>query len=303
MPFDFAMILTPATLAGAPHTQIAAVYAPESAEAAIERAVADRFANVTAIRTREALAAVNGLLDRIAWGVRGAAAVTLVAGALVLAGAIAADRRRRTFETVVFKVLGATRTRIAGTYLVEYGVLGLVTATIAAGLGIAVGWAVSVDVMDFAWAVRWDVVAATVVVCVALTLVDRLRRHLADPRAQGRALPAQRIAVQEPVKHRPRSVKIGLAADRKGDRSGDEAELVSVLMERQCRVAVAVRAERDPRSQHDLDKTPSAAFLFDHRRGRIVCIGAHDRRQPPRTGAGTRACGSPTARLPAIPPG
>lgn len=171
VPFDFAMILTPSTLAGAPHTLIAAVYAPESAEVAVERAVTDRFANVTAIRTRDALAAVNDLLDRIAWGVRGAAAVTLVAGALVLAGAVAADRRRRTYETVVFKVLGATRARIAGTFLVEYGVLGLVTAIIAAGLGIAVGWAVSVHVMDFAWAVRWDVVAATVAICVGLTLI------------------------------------------------------------------------------------------------------------------------------------
>ncbi len=171
VPFDFAMILSPATLAGAPHSYIAAVYAPESAEAALEKAVIDRFANVTAIRTREALAAVNGLLDRIAWGVRAAAAVTLVAGALVLAGAVAADRRRRTFEAVVFKVLGATRARIAGTYLIEYGVLGLTTAAIAAALGIAIGWAVSVLVMGFAWAIRWDIVAATVTLCVALTLV------------------------------------------------------------------------------------------------------------------------------------
>ncbi len=170
VPFDFAMILSPAALAGAPHSDIAAVYAPENAEAALERAVTDRFASVTAIRTREALSAVTGLLDRIAWAIRAAAALTLAAGALVLAGAVAADRRRRTFEAVVFKVLGATRGRIAATYLVEYGVLGLVTAAIAAGLGTAVGWVVSVLVMDFAWTMRWDIVAITVAICVALTL-------------------------------------------------------------------------------------------------------------------------------------
>jgi putative ABC transport system permease protein len=170
VPFDFAMILSPSALAGAPHSHIAAVHAPADAEAALERAVTDRFPSVTAIRTREALSAVSDLLDRIAWAVRAAAALTLVAGALVLAGAVAADRRRRTFETVVFKVLGATRPRIALTYLVEYGVLGLVTAAIAAGLGTAVGWAVSVEVMEFAWTMRWDIVAATVAICVVLTL-------------------------------------------------------------------------------------------------------------------------------------
>ncbi len=170
MPFDFAMILSPGTLAGAPHTHIAAVYAPREVEAALERAVTDRFANVSAIRTREALSAVTGLLDRISWAVRAAAALTLAAGAVVLAGAVAADRRRRTYEAVVFKVLGATRARIAGTYLVEYGVLGIVTAAIAAGLGAAVAWAVSTQVMDFAWSMRWDIVAATVAICVTLTL-------------------------------------------------------------------------------------------------------------------------------------
>jgi putative ABC transport system permease protein len=170
VPFDFAMILSPGTLAGAPHTHIAAVYAPREVEAALERAVTDRFANVSAIRTREALSAVTGLLDRISWAVRAAAALTLAAGAVVLAGAVAADRRRRTYEAVVFKVLGATRARIAGTYLVEYGVLGIVTAAIAAGLGAAVAWAVSTQVMDFAWSMRWDIVAATVAICVTLTL-------------------------------------------------------------------------------------------------------------------------------------
>lgn len=170
VPFDFAMILSPGALAGAPHTHIAAVHAPREAEAALERAVTDRFANVTAIRTREALSAVSGLLERISWAVRAAAAMTLVAGALVLAGAVAADRRRRTYEAVLFKVLGATRARIAGTYLVEYGVLGLVTAAIAIALGTAVGWAVLTQVMDFAWSMRWDIVLATAAICVALTL-------------------------------------------------------------------------------------------------------------------------------------
>lgn len=170
VPFDFAMILSPGTLAGAPHTHIAAVYAPREAEAALERAVTDRFANVTAIRTREALSAVSGLLERISWAVRAAAALTIAAGALVLAGAVAADRRRRTYEAVVFKVLGATRARIAGTYLVEYGVLGLVTAAIAIALGTAVGWAVLTQVMEFTWSMRWDIVLTTTAICVALTL-------------------------------------------------------------------------------------------------------------------------------------
>ena len=113
---------------------------------------------------------MEALLERVAWGARAAAVVTLAAGTLVLAGAIAADRRRRRYEAVLFKVLGASRGRIAGIYVVEYGLLGLVTAAVAAALGTAVAWAVVHWLMDFEWTLR-DIVAATLAICVALTLL------------------------------------------------------------------------------------------------------------------------------------
>ncbi len=64
--FDFAMIFAPGALEDAPHTHIAAVRAPRAAEDAVEKAVVDRFPNVTAIRVREALeaAARNPRRDR-----------------------------------------------------------------------------------------------------------------------------------------------------------------------------------------------------------------------------------------------
>lgn len=170
VPFDFALIFAPGTLEAAPHTHVAAVYAAAAAEPALQRAVADRFANVTALRTREALEAVNGMIARIGWGVRTAALVTLLAGALVLAGAIAADRRRRDYEAVLFKVLGATRWRIARIYAVEYGLLGLVTAIIAAMLGTAVAWAVTRYLMRLEWTLASGVLAGTVAAGVVLTL-------------------------------------------------------------------------------------------------------------------------------------
>ena len=65
---------------------------------------------------------------------RATAAVTLAAGLLVLAGAVAAGHRRRVYDAVVLKVLGATRRRIMGAFLIEYGLIGLATAMFAADL-------------------------------------------------------------------------------------------------------------------------------------------------------------------------
>ena len=168
--FDFAVIFAPGTLEGAPHTHIAAVHAPPAAEEIIEKAVTDRFSNISSIRVREALEAAANILAGIGTAVRSTASVTILAGALVLAGAVAATRRRRIYDSVVFKVLGATRRRILGAFLLEYGLLGLSTGAIAAIIGTFTAWAVMTFLMESDWLFFPLAVAATVVICLAATL-------------------------------------------------------------------------------------------------------------------------------------
>ena len=167
---NFVMVFSPGVLDGAPHTQLATVRARPSALANIETAVTDRFANVTAIRVSEMLALARALLDRIAASVRAAASMTLAAGVLVLAGAAAAGHRRRVYDAVVLKVLGATRARVLLAYAIEYGLLGLATAALAALLGMLAAWAASRFVMGIEWIFQPDIVVTTAAVSAALTL-------------------------------------------------------------------------------------------------------------------------------------
>ena len=169
--FDFAIVFAPGTLEGAPQTHIAAIEAPEAKEETIERQVADAFANVSAIRVREALAQAANLLAGIGWTVTGTALVTILAGALVLAGTIAASHRKRVYDAVVLKVLGATRGRVAKAFLMEYGVLGLVTAAIGGLVGTASAYAVVTYLMRSDWAFDEAVMARTVLVCLGVTLI------------------------------------------------------------------------------------------------------------------------------------
>ena len=73
------------------------------------RAVTDALPNVTGIRVADVLAAVADLLDQVAAALAATGSLTLLAGALVLVGAVAAGQRRRTQEAVILKVLGASR--------------------------------------------------------------------------------------------------------------------------------------------------------------------------------------------------
>ena len=80
---------------------------------------------------KDAIQQVQALLASLAQGVSAASLVTILAGLLVLAGAIAAGTRARLYDATILKVLGATRARIALVYAIEYGVLGLATGVIA----------------------------------------------------------------------------------------------------------------------------------------------------------------------------
>lgn len=169
--FDFAIIFAPGPLEGAPHTHIAAVQAPEAREAAVEQALADAFPNISAIRVREALEAASAILAGVGDAVRGTASIALLAGALVLGGAVAAGGERRIRDAVVFKVLGATRQQILRAFLIEYGILGAATGLAAAGIGTLIGWAV----VTFLLRMDWTFFPATVVTAIggalAVTLV------------------------------------------------------------------------------------------------------------------------------------
>jgi putative ABC transport system permease protein len=169
--FDFAIIFAPGTLEGAPHTHIAAIEVPRSGEDAVEKALSKNFTNVSAIRVREALEAAATILAGIRTAIRGAASIAILAGALVLAGAVAAGHRRRIYDAVVFKVLGATRNNIMRAYLLEYGILGLSTGIIAATVGSVTAWAVVVHLMHSDWTYLPSVAGFTVVLCMAVTLV------------------------------------------------------------------------------------------------------------------------------------
>lgn len=168
---NFFFVFAPGTFEAAPQTHIATAYADDpAAEDALERAVADRFANVSAIRVRDALNAITSIMDKVSLAVRATAGVTLLAGILVLAGAVAAGHRRRVYDAVVLKVLGATRADMLKAYLLEYGLLGLATAAIAAALGSAAGWALTTRTMQIPWRFAPEAVTAVALIAVAITL-------------------------------------------------------------------------------------------------------------------------------------
>lgn len=171
MGLNFTLIASPGLLEAAPHTHIATVHAAPEAEAPLLRAVTDAMPNVSAIRVRDALEAVNGLLGRIGAALTATGSLTLLSGALVLAGAVVAGRRQRVRDAVILKTLGATRRQILTAYLVEFGLIGAFAGLLAAGVASAASWAVATFVLRAEWVFLPGTLAATVVSCALLAVV------------------------------------------------------------------------------------------------------------------------------------
>jgi len=168
---NFTLVFSPNALVGAPGIYIATVNSDAGTEEKIESAVLDAMPNVTIIQVRQALEMIKGVLDTLGVAVSMTAGVALVAGALVLAGAIAAGHSRRIYESVVLKVLGATRGDVLKAFVFEYLLLGLATGLIAAGVGAIAAWGVVVEVMKIPWSLDYGLVAIVIVTCIAVTLL------------------------------------------------------------------------------------------------------------------------------------
>jgi putative ABC transport system permease protein len=172
---NFVMVFSPNTLAGAPHNLLATITLPKdatiAAEAKLARDIGREFPATTAVRVKDAIEAFSVIFQRIMVAVRAAGSVTLIAGALVLAGALATAQRRRIKQAVILKTLGATRRRILLSHLAEYLILALVTSAIALFIGTLAAWATVWTVMDLDFTFSARAVLEAVLLAVALVVI------------------------------------------------------------------------------------------------------------------------------------
>jgi putative ABC transport system permease protein len=170
MGVNFMVIFSPGVLDGAPQINVATLRIPQGREQALETAVTKAFPNVSAIRVRDILADVNRIMTSIDTAMKAIAGIAITAGILVLSGAIAAGRRQRIYDAVILKTLGATRADVLGAYLIEFALLGLATAGIAAAAGSLAAWAVTTYLMHLDWSFTPAAMAWTTAICVLATM-------------------------------------------------------------------------------------------------------------------------------------
>lgn len=138
---NFGFVLSPNALQDFPLTYLGLLKAVPGHEHEVQQRLVAAFPDLLFLPVGDALATFATILSNVTTAVEVIGGLAVVSGVLVLAGAMAAGRKQRESDAVVMKVLGATRGDVIRAYLVEYGLLGLLSAILAALLGLAGTWA------------------------------------------------------------------------------------------------------------------------------------------------------------------
>lgn len=138
---NFPIILSPGVMDAFPLSYFAFMKVAAGSEPEVERELIGRYPDLVFIPVEEALTALRDVIDGISAAIAVVGTIAVVSGVLVLAGALAAGRRQREADSVVNKVLGATRGEVVRSYLIEYGLVSGLAAALAIGLGVAGAWA------------------------------------------------------------------------------------------------------------------------------------------------------------------
>jgi putative ABC transport system permease protein len=190
----FLVLFRPGALDNAPQMFVGAIDGPteEPARSRFQRAIVDRFPNVSVIDVADVVRGVTRILSNITLAVSFIGGFVFLSGVLILVGSVAMTKFQRVYEAAVLKTLGARRRVLLTMVLAEYGLLGLVAGLVGALAANGLSWAVARYVFEIEWsfapAVNLIGVAATVLLVAAvgaLSSADVLtRRPLAILRAQ-----------------------------------------------------------------------------------------------------------------------
>lgn len=185
MGFNYVLVFSPNALADAPHNLAATVSLPGGTTAGgLLRDLVRGFPSSSVIEVGPLLTQARDILDQVSLAILAAASVAVLAGIAVLLGAIAAARAARLYDSVILRVLGASRRQLLGLQLAEFGLLATVLALVALALGGALAWLVIVQLFEFEWLPDWPRVLAVLGAGLALVLAFALGASLPLLRAK-----------------------------------------------------------------------------------------------------------------------
>ncbi|KQX35566.1 hypothetical protein ASD04_12285 [Devosia sp. Root436] len=166
---DFLATFSPGVIESYPTTLFAAVTATPGREEAVERQLAADFPDLRFIAIGDTLKQITDALSQLSFAAVLVGGLAVGNGLLVLVGSLATGRRQREADTVISKVLGATRFELMATAFTQYLILATLAALPAILLGIGLGRLVSMVMLNVDFTLNLDALLVVLLIAIAIT--------------------------------------------------------------------------------------------------------------------------------------
>ncbi|MEJ6595827.1 FtsX-like permease family protein [Parasphingorhabdus sp.] len=168
--FNYVLVFPPSMLANVPHNVAATIQLDTAKEDLLLSILPKEFPSISMVKVKEIASQIGDILDQMATAIAAAASIAIFSGIAVLIGAIAASRQARVYDSVILKLLGATRAQILSVQAIEYALLAFLLSSVALGLGLFAGWFVITQIFEFTWQPDWGIVLLTLGIGAIATL-------------------------------------------------------------------------------------------------------------------------------------
>nr|WP_242920683.1 FtsX-like permease family protein [Pontibacter liquoris] len=142
---NFLVLFPKGVLDDAPQFHVLMTHTTSDAQSAgFQRALVQRFPNVSAIDLGLILQTLDDILSKISFVIRFMALFSISTGLLVLVGSVNISKYQRVKESVLLRTLGASRRQILTINAFEYFLLGALAAGTGIVLAVGASWALAV---------------------------------------------------------------------------------------------------------------------------------------------------------------
>ena len=169
--FNFRIIVSPGLIESAPQSFFGTIAVAPGTDRSVEGALIRAFPMLNFVPVGDTLARVKAVFDGLTNAIALVSVTAVLAGILVLAGALSVGRQQREADAVVMKVLGARRGDVIAGFLVEYALMGAIAAVLASAIALFGAWAAATWLLEIDFAVPMVQLGLVALLVVAVTIV------------------------------------------------------------------------------------------------------------------------------------
>ncbi len=169
MKVNFFMILSPSALQTKSQSMITAYHQP--ADKSTDKKLLTAHPNLTVFDASTIVRQVQSILDQVVKAVQFLFMLTLVAGGVVLYGAMLTSREARQKESALMRSLGASSKQLLSAQLIELLITGALAGLLAGSVTIVIGQILAEQVFQFEYPIQWSALGMGVTVGVLVSLI------------------------------------------------------------------------------------------------------------------------------------